>query len=241
MQHVFGESTPSSTEEPAMDSERQRVKKMQLQRRNSASPNSKMSSRRTNKLAPLLIPNNMNDSPERDAFPRRVLNRLSEQSSSSDSPPEVPPKSARMLPETSPQSALDSSLPSAVPTITPLTSFTPLLDSSESTAPFMPLKTRTGTSAPSPQSNYGSSPPPKRSNSPHKSDPSPRQHTRGFSESSSVVSISKLDHRRTESASSIMDRGRPKKRSGGSAIKSAVTKSDEQKAFLILPDRKSVV
>ena len=208
---------------------------MQLQRRNSASPSSKMNPRAANRLAPLIIPNNMNGSPERETFPRRVLNRLSEQSSASDTPPEVPPKSARMLPEASPQSGLASSLPSAVPTVTPFTPFTPLSDFSASTASLVPLKLAPTISTSSPQAQGRSSPAPKGSLSTRKPSPSTRNHTRGLSESSSFVAVTRPGHRRTESEASIMDRGRPKKRADGSSIKSATTKENEQRAFVTLP------
>ncbi|KFY87784.1 hypothetical protein V500_06757 [Pseudogymnoascus sp. VKM F-4518 (FW-2643)] len=238
-QNVFGESMFSGIEGPVVDVEQRRVSRIQLQRRNSASPSSKMHSRLANRLAPLIIPNsNMNGSPERDTFPRRVLNRLSEQSSASDTPPEVPPKSARMLPEASPQSGLASSLPSlpsAVPTVTPFTPFTPLSDFSASTASLVPLKLAPGTSTSSPQAQGRSSPAPKGPLSARKPSPNPRSHTRGLSESSSFATVTRPGHRRTESEASIMDRGRPKKRADGSSIKSATTKENEQRAFMTLP------
>lgn len=237
-QHVFGESMFSGIEGPVVDVEQRRVSRIQLQRRNSASPGSKMHSRHANRLAPLIIPNNMNGSPERDTFPRRVLNRLSEQSSASDTPPEVPPKSARMLPEASPQSGLASSLPSlpsAVPTVTPFTPFTPMSDFSASTTSLVPLKLAPGTSTSSPQAQGRSSPAPKGPLPTRKPSPNPRNHTRGLSESSSFVAVARPGHRRTESEASIMDRGRPKKRADGSSIKSATTKANEQRAFVTLP------
>ncbi|KFY23586.1 hypothetical protein V493_05768 [Pseudogymnoascus sp. VKM F-4281 (FW-2241)] len=236
-QNVFGESLFSGIEEPVVDIEQRRVSRIQLQRRNSASPSSKMHSRLANRLAPLIIPNNMNGSPERDTFPRRVLNRLSEQSSASDTPPEVPPKSARMLPEASPQSGLASSLPSAVPTVTPFTPFDPLSDFSASTASLVPLKLAPGISTSSPNGHGRSSPAPasKGSLATRKPSPNPRNHTRGLSESSSFAVVTRPGHRRTESEASIMDRGRPKKRPDGSSIKSATTKENEQRAFMTLP------
>lgn len=226
----------SAIEGPVVDIEQRRVSRIQLQRRNSASPSSKMHSRLGNRLAPLIIPTtNMNDSPERDTFPKRVLNRLSEQSSLSDTPPEVPPKSARMLPEASPQSGLASSvpsLPSAVPTVTQFTPFTPMSDFSASTASLVPLKLAPVTSSSSPQAQGRASPAPKGTRKPS---PTPRNHTRGLSESSSFSAVTRPGHRRTESEASIMDRGRPKKRADGSSIKSATTKASEQRAFITLP------
>ncbi|KFX97029.1 hypothetical protein V490_03014 [Pseudogymnoascus sp. VKM F-3557] len=234
-ENAFGESMFAGIEGPVVDIEQRRVSRIQLQRRNSASPSSKMHSRHANRLAPLIIPTNMNGSPERDTFPRRVLNRLSEQSSASDTPPEVPPKSARFLPEASPQSALASSLPSAVPTITPFTPFTPLTDFSASTASLVPLKLAPGSSTSSPKAPGRSSPAPKAPLVTRKPSPTPRNHTRGLSESSSFATVTRPGHRRTESEASIMDRGRPKKRADGSSIKSATTKAIEQKAFITLP------
>ncbi|ELR04034.1 hypothetical protein GMDG_06545 [Pseudogymnoascus destructans 20631-21] len=236
-QNVFGESMFAAIEGPVVDIKQRRVSRI-LQRRNYASPSSKMHSRHANRLAPLIIPTNMNDSPGRDTFPKRVLNRLSEQSSLSDTPPEVPPKSARMLSEASPQSGLASSLPSlpsVVPTVTPFSPFTPLSDFSASTASLVPLKLAPGTSTSSPQAQGRASPAPKGSFSTRKPSPTPRNHTRGLSESSSFAVVTRPGHRRTESEASIMDRGRPKKRADGSSIKSATTKAQEQRAFITLP------
>ncbi|KFY39918.1 hypothetical protein V494_03752 [Pseudogymnoascus sp. VKM F-4513 (FW-928)] len=234
-QNVFGESMFSGIEGPVVDIEQRRMSRIQLQRRNSASPSSKMHSRLASRLAPLIIPTNMNGSPERDTFPRRVLNRLSEQSSNSDTPPEVPPKSARMLPDASPQSGLASSLPSAIPTVTPFTPFTPLSAFSASTASLVPPKLVPGTNTSSPKAQGRESPAPKGPLSARKPSPNPRSHTRGLSESSSFAVVSRPGHRRTESEASIMDRGRPKKRADGSSIKSATTKANEQRAFVTLP------
>ncbi|KFY31891.1 hypothetical protein V493_00698, partial [Pseudogymnoascus sp. VKM F-4281 (FW-2241)] len=149
-QNTYGESMLFGLEGPIVNIEQRRMSRIRLQRRNSTSPSAKTQGtrRHSRTMVPLIIPSNMNLSPERETFPKRVLNRISEQSvvsdtppqvppksarilpedsrHVSDTPPEVPPKSARMLPEDSPQSA-QSALPnSAVPTITPFTPFTPL-------------------------------------------------------------------------------------------------------------------
>ncbi|KFZ01652.1 hypothetical protein V500_00663, partial [Pseudogymnoascus sp. VKM F-4518 (FW-2643)] len=103
-QNTYGESMLFGLEGPIVDIEQRRISRIRLQRRNSTSPSAKTQGTRrySRTLAPLIIPSNMNLSPERETFPKRVLNRISEQSVVSDTPPEVPPKSARMLPEDSP-------------------------------------------------------------------------------------------------------------------------------------------
>jgi hypothetical protein len=62
-------------------------------------------------------------------------------------------------------------------------------------------------------------------------------HSRGQSESTQRQAYAS-NHRRGESETSIMDRGRPKKRADGSPIKRTMSKrsaSQEQKAFESLP------
>jgi hypothetical protein len=166
-------------------------------------------------LAPLVIPSTS------AAQPQRLIRESSAtRLRSGSTPPDVPPKSARMK-EGSPH-------PRPSP-FTPMSASTTSL--STSTAPTSvsgtPNSAPEGRSSPKPWS-AGPSP-----------NPNTMCHNRGQSETTQRQGHA-MCHRRGESEASIMDRGRPKKRSDGSPIKRtgskrAVATSEEQKAFETLP------
>lgn len=152
-------------------------------------------------------------SPESNSNLHKLTRRVSmSRLRSGTIPPNVPPKSGRTT-DTSPHSR------------TPFTPFTPL--SSTSTLVNTPSSAPEGRASPKPWSPpaIGQSPVAQKSDSPQK----PVQHIA-------------MSHRRgeSESGASIMDRGRPKKRSDSSPGKRTTSKrsqspSDEQKAFETLP------
>ncbi|CZR60688.1 uncharacterized protein PAC_10584 [Phialocephala subalpina] len=271
-QHVFGESMLSCISGPLLDENAELAISMDSntgaqanipgeippQHFNSTLPQSRSASPKHRKeplspksLAPLVIPQSSSARLAR----QNSYSRLRSVSESCGTPPDVPPKSARMK-ESSPH-------PRASP-YTPMSSSTSLL--SASTAP---TSTSTTPSSALPMPSFPasgrSSPKTVGATSTSAPAPSPMGHMRGQSDAplSSVRTLTHQrsfplhnhGHRRHESEASIMDRGRPKKRSqtpvDGSPIKrsgskrspsnptsSPVTekeKSDEQKAFEHLP------
>jgi hypothetical protein len=173
-------------------------------------------------LAPLVIPSSTGPTPQ-----RVVAKKQSSITADSpvDTPPSVPPKSARMLEDKfSPQSrTLFTPLSSS--TYTPLSGTTANL-SLPSTA--TPISASEGRISPFPAIS-------------NKRGPSPMGHSRGQSDTGSERAACTMGHRREQSEASIMDRGRPKKRTEGSPITSKRTPDKrtllaEQKAFETLPE-----
>ncbi|KAF4624873.1 hypothetical protein G7Y89_g13296 [Cudoniella acicularis] len=181
-------------------------------RAGSASPKGRPLSPKS--LAPLVIPSTSTLQPQR-LNRRPSTTRLR----SGSTPPDVPPKSARMQ---------DRS---------PYSRNSPFTPGSASTADI--------STAPTSINNTPTSGLPERQTSPKpwnatSAASSPMGHTRGQSEAAQQQQKvgQSLGHRRGESEASIMDRGRPKKRTNGSPIKGNSIKrspSQEQKAFESLP------
>jgi hypothetical protein len=175
-------------------------------------------------LAPLVIPVSTASPP-----------RLAKQSSTgrlrtgSLPPPDVPPKSSRI--ESSPHSKAS-----------PYTPYTP---HSASTLSYTTSSTSVSSTPVSAQPAVISAPNGRSSPKPSSVSPVPNPSTRSRGHSEVSASNTKhigssLGHRRGESETSIMDRGRPKKRSDGSPMKrkpsvQALAAAEEQKAFETLP------
>jgi len=172
-------------------------------------------------LTPLVIPSSTGPTPQ------RVFNKKPSPitvDSPVDTPPNVPPKSARMLEDKfSPQSRTPFT-PLSSSTYTPLSSTANISLSSTAT----PISASEGRISPFPAiSNMRG--------------PSPMGHSRGQSDTGSERAACTMGHRREQSEASIMDRGRPKKRTEGSPITLKRTTDKrtllaEQKAFETLPE-----
>ncbi|APA11955.1 hypothetical protein SS1G_05511 [Sclerotinia sclerotiorum 1980 UF-70] len=263
-QHTYGESLASCIEGPTLDegaeidSHFNEVNNFKKQRSNSKSrsrsPYQPLSPK---SLAPLVIPS-------RNApMPQRVRTKSSPSTLRSPTPPQVPPKSARMM-EQSPHHKCSPFTPSSSMSLS-TTATTPSseLEGRSSPKPWI----NTGRSSPKPwmmnffsgrsspklgkngssimqQQSVNSSittlplPTPRRRSPGHSRNqsetiPTQQQRSESFSNGAS--------HRRreSESSTSIMDRGRPKKRSDGSPIKATSSKRaptlEEQLAFEHLP------
>ncbi|KAH8676766.1 Up-regulated during septation-domain-containing protein [Tricladium varicosporioides] len=228
-QHVFGESMLSCITGPALDenaelgvsqfgtspAQANSDGQSSSYRAGSASPKHRPLSPKS--LAPLVIPSTSAPQPQR--LGRRPSNsRLR----SGSTPPDVPPKSARFQ-DRSPYSRNSPFTPGSASTTNLSTAPTSINSTPISALPERQTSPKpwTATSATGPG-------------------PSPMGHSRGQSEAAQQQSqIGKtLGHRRGESEASIMDRGRPKKRSDGSPIKRQLSKrspAEEQKAFESLP------
>jgi hypothetical protein len=179
-------------------------------------------------LTPLVIPMGSN------AQPQYISQRFRQRSEST--PPDVPPKSARMK-EHSPFGRFSPFTPGSASTTS--LSISTIASSIGATPTWTPDSQRSPKQWASP--------------TPSSSVASPQvSHTRGQSESSHPGHHKQGDkisgHRRGESDTSIMDRGRPKKRPDGSPIKqptgttttrsrttSRTSPTEEQKAFATLP------
>ncbi|KAF8849322.1 hypothetical protein BDZ45DRAFT_663315 [Acephala macrosclerotiorum] len=273
-QHVFGESMLSCISGPLLDENAELVISTDsntgvqanipgdipsshfsstVPQSRSASPKHRKEPLSPKSLAPLVIPSSTST-----RLPRQNSHsRLRSVSESCGMPPDVPPKFARMK-ESSPH-------PRASP-------FTPMSSSSTSllSASTAPTSTSTTPSSALPMPSFPtsgrSSPKPVGATSVSAPVPSPMGHMRGQSDIPLACGktlthqrsfpLHNHGHRRHESEASIMDRGRPKKRSqtpiDGSPIKRSASKrspsnptstspvaetekSDEQKAFEHLP------
>lgn len=249
-QHVFGESITSCISGPLLDEE------AELAISSGSSSSSGVQARSTTpkqplspkSLAPLVIPTSSNRLGRQSSFSR--LRSVSE-----SNPPDVPPKSARMKdssprPRASPYTPMSGSSTSLLSASLPSTTSLPTPDSALP-MPSCPIE---GRSSPKPTGATSASAP---------SGSSPLSHMKVQSDAPHALThqrsfpLYNQGHRRheSESSASIMDRGRPKKRSqttpvDGSPIKrsskrspsnptpkatSPVEKSEEQKAFEHLP------
>jgi hypothetical protein len=241
-QHMFGESMISCISGPVLDETLEfelldgsndptsNLQSGQNQTRTgSASPSRRPLSPKC--LAPLVIP------PTSAPQPQYVSQRLRQRSEST--PPDVPPKSARMK-ELSPFGRFSPYTPGSA--FTPGSASTTSLSISTVASSIGATPTWTPESQRSPK-QWTSPTPTSSSTSPQVS------HTRGQSDSSQHQRSETINgHRRGESETSIMDRGRPKKRLDGSPVKQPVGKrttnnrtesrpspTEEQKAFATLP------
>ncbi|CAG8974206.1 hypothetical protein HYALB_00007369 [Hymenoscyphus albidus] len=234
-QHVFGESMLSGISGPAPDENAEldflddldetlsqlNFVKTKSSRNNSASPNRRPLSPKS--LAPLLIPSTSN--PRAGFLARKPTNGRGR---SESTPPDVPPKSARMKNLFSPNSQGTLLTPLSGSSLTPGSASTTLtvstLASSVGTTPTSSTET-----PPSPKQWISSS-----------AGPSPAiTRTRGQSESVLQSGTGQqLGHRRGESETSIMDRGRPKKRAlaGSPVSRHKRIPAEEQTAFEKLPE-----
>ncbi|CAD6445549.1 4f996116-5b3e-4642-89ea-7400426f01cf [Sclerotinia trifoliorum] len=252
-QHTYGESLASCIEGPTLDegaevdSQFNEVNNFKTQRSNSKSrsrsPYQPLSPK---SLAPLVIPS-------RNApMPQRVRTKSSPSTLRSPTPPQVPPKSARMMEQFphhkcspfTPSSSMSLSTAATTPSSPP--------EGRSSPKPWM-MNFFSGRSSPKPGKNGSSIMQQQSVNSSITTLPlpTPRRRSPGHSRNQSETiptkqqrsdSFSKgASHRRreSESSTSIMDRGRPKKRSDGSPIKAMSSKRaptlEEQLAFEHLP------
>ncbi|TGO23530.1 hypothetical protein BPAE_0129g00140 [Botrytis paeoniae] len=263
-QHTYGESLVACIEGPILDenaeieNEINESKVLKRQRSNSNCRSKSPRSLSPKSLAPLYIPS-------RNApMPPRIRTQSSPSTLRSPMPPQVPPKSARMM-EQSPYHRSSPFTPSSsVSTSTAATTPSSPREGRSSPKPWM----STGRSSPKPWMNLlsgRSSPKPVKdassimqsanSSSVTLPLPTPRRNSPGHFRNQSETFVQQpragtLTHdvprRRggSESGPSIMDRGRPKKRSDGSPIKASAPKplhskrtptSEEQLAFEHLP------
>ncbi|KAF7889514.1 uncharacterized protein EAF02_001929 [Botrytis sinoallii] len=253
-QHTYGESLVACIEGPILDENAEienEINELNVLKRQRSNSNCRSKSPKPfspKSLAPLYIPS-------RDApMPPRIRTQSSPSTLRSPVPPQVPPKSARMME----QSPYHRSSP-----------FTPSSSVSASTAATTPSSPQEGRSSPKPWMNLlsgRSSPKPVKdassimqqsanSSSVTLPLPTPRRTSPGHFRNQSENFVQQpragtlthdVPHRRggSESSPSIMDRGRPKKRSDGSPIKALAPKllhskrtptSEEQMAFEHLP------
>ncbi|KAJ8066880.1 hypothetical protein OCU04_004263 [Sclerotinia nivalis] len=263
-QHTYGESLASCIEGPTLDegaeidNEVNEPNDLKRQRSNfknrSRSPNQPLSPK---SLAPLVIP------PRNAPMPQRVRTKSSPSTLRSPTPPQVPPKSARMMEQSphpkcspfTPSSSMSLSTAATTPSSPPegRSSPKPWISTGRSSPKPWMMNFFSGRSSPKPakhgstimqQQSVNSSittlplPTPRRRSPGHarnQSETISTQQQRSGSFSNGV------SHRRgeSESSTSIMDRGRPKKRSDGSPIKVASSKRtptlEEQLAFEHLP------
>ncbi|TGO10771.1 hypothetical protein BTUL_0126g00250 [Botrytis tulipae] len=264
-QHTYGESLVACIEGPILDENAEienEINESNVLKRQRSNSNCRSKSPRPlspKSLAPLYIPT-------RNApMPPRIRTKSSPSTLRSPMPPQVPPKSARMM-EQSPYHRSSPFTPSSsVSASTAATTPSSPREGRSSPKPWM----STGRSSPKPWMNLfsgRSSPKPVKDassimqQSANSSSitlplPTPRRNPPGHSRNQSETFVQQpragtlahdVPHRRggSESGPSIMDRGRPKKRSDGSPIKASAPKllhskrtptSEEQMAFEHLP------
>ncbi|KAF7952481.1 uncharacterized protein EAE97_001978 [Botrytis byssoidea] len=264
-QHTYGESLVACIEGPILDENAEienEIHESNVLKRQRSNSNCRSKSPRPlspKSLAPLYIPS-------RNApVPPRIRTQSSPSTLRSPMPPQVPPKSARMM-EQSPYHRSSPFTPSSsVSASTAATTPSSPREGRSSPKPWM----STGRSSPRPWMNLlsgRSSPKPVKDassimqQSANSSSitlplPTPRRTSPGHFRNQSETFVQQpragnlahdVPHRRggSESGPSIMDRGRPKKRSDGSPIKASAPKplhskktptSEEQMAFEHLP------
>lgn len=215
-QHVFGENMLGITG-PALDEKAEiaisdtnpTLTASQASYQNST-PNQESGSPKS--LAPLIIPSTSAPQAQRPSGQSSTCRRRS-----GSTPPEVPPKSPRMK-EGSPYSRGSP--------------FTPM---SESSTPLSASTAPTSVSSTPNSALEGRSSPKLRSAA---SSPNPAANNYGQSEMIQQE-VNTTNHRREESETTIMDRGRPKKRADSNPIKRDPSKpsvsSEERRAFEELP------
>ncbi|PQE04741.1 PIF1 helicase protein [Rutstroemia sp. NJR-2017a BBW] len=259
-QNTHGESLSTCIEGPATYMEKDQVQSGSRTRSTSDSLRQPLSPK---SLTPLVIPTRKGNSPQ------RVQVNTSPSALKSPPPPEVPPKSARLMEQSpffhkSPFTPSSSTSASTAPTSVTNTPNTPA-EGRSSPKPWL----ATGRSSPKPWMNFLSGrSSPKPSN--HSSTTTLNQQNSNYSTSTIHLASMQRDpptghfrnqsesvainqqrtqglyrvpsHRRgeSESGTSIIDRGRPKKRTDGSPIKRVPSKkaaptSEEQLAFDYLP------
>ncbi|TGO38353.1 hypothetical protein BHYA_0076g00040 [Botrytis hyacinthi] len=264
-QHTYGESLVACIEGPILDENAEienEINESNVLKRQRSNSNCRSKSPRPlspKSLAPLYIPS-------RNApMPPRIRTQSSPSTLRSPMPPQVPPKSARMM-EQSPYHRSSPFTPSSsISASTTATTPSSPREGRSSPKPWM----STGRSSPKPWMNLlsgRSSPKPVKDassimqQSANSSSitlplPTPRRTSPGHFRNQSETFVQQpragtlahdVPHRRggSESGPSIMDRGRPKKRSDGSPIKASAPKllhskktptSEEQMAFENLP------